>query len=195
MSPSPEGVPRPTWELSGQGQHRGCPILEPRAQWQSHISLLAGTELSHEGSWFQSQRTQLLSEVLLSQVLRSLPHILEGSQVVDGPSSSAQISPTDALSLEKNPFLPDPFPRAGTRGCPPCQQCPLPRRLAGEGWAQGGQDPLTFMATTVPSRKSWEPAKPQTPRKGWHGRNEHKFTSLGLFPAACLKAKSRLCRG
>lgn len=77
------------------------------------------------------------------------------------------------------------------------RECPLPRRLPGEGWAQGGRDPLTSTATTVPSWKSWEPAKPQTPMKGLHGREDHKFTSLGLFPAACLKAKPQaqgVCR-
>lgn len=51
----------------------------------------------------------------------------------------------------------------------------------------GGQDPLTSMATTVPSWESW-----QLPSPGSQGGRDEQFTSLGLFPATCLKAKPRL---
>lgn len=95
---------------------RGSPTAHAGGQWSGTTS----SSLEHSGkatspSWLGlssastgfcftpiPENTAPFRDPSWSWVLRWLHHILEGSQVVDRPSSSAQIRPTDALSLEKS---------------------------------------------------------------------------------------------
>lgn len=194
-------VPFPQWshthpqaQSESQGPH-GRAVIRDNTKDAPFLSLKHSSKAtSHWGSALRGaafcftpvpESTASFKDPSCSQVLRSLPHTLEGSQAVDRPSSSVQISPTDALSLEKTLFCQPCFPGQGRVAALRASSALCQGDWQERAGLRGKWDPLTPMAMAVPSCKSWEPAKPQTPRKKLHGKEEHNLLpwDYSLLPA------------